>query len=305
MVVLVKIVKSPGSATIINAIATGYGSAFGIDLSIKAEARFGKPGIQCSSDLGADPKLMNICVKNVLNHYDIAADNSLEDSITNLDFGTGEGIEIKTESNLPLGSGLSSSSALSNAVVKAASSLIESNFNLKPLSDMELINLGIESSLEAGVTITGAFDDASASYFGGITITDNSNRKLLARDTLDDENILVFMPDKESLSGSSDVSRMKLIAPLVEMAFENAMNKEYYKALTLNGLLYGSVLNFDNNIAIEALDAGALASGLSGTGSSFVAIAKEDRIDDIKDAWAQFDGNVIETKANNEGTCFI
>ena len=158
MVVLVKIVKSPGSATIINAIATGYGSAFGIDLSIIAEARLGKPGIHCSSDLGADPKLMNICVKNVLNHYDIAADNSLEDSITNLDFGTGEGIEIKTESNLPLGSGLSSSSALSNAVVKAASSLIESNFNLKPLSDMELINLGIESSLEAGVTITGAFD---------------------------------------------------------------------------------------------------------------------------------------------------
>ena len=73
----------------------------------------------------------------------------------------------------------------------------------------------------------------------------------------------------------------------------------------MNGLLYGSVLNFDNNIAIEALDAGALASGLSGTGSSFVAIAKEERIDDIKDAWAQFDGNVIETKANNEGTCFI
>ena len=283
---MVKIVKSPGSATIINAIATGYGSAFGIDLRIKAEARFGKPGIQCSSDLGADPKLMNICVKNVLNHYDIEADKPLDDSITTLDFGTGEGIDIKTESNLPLGSGLSSSSALSNAVVKAAASLIESNFNLKPLSDMELINLGIESSLEAGVTITGAFDDASASYFGGITITDNFNRKLLARDTLDDENVLVFMPDKESLSGSSDVSRMKLIAPLVEMAFEKAMN-------------------FDNNIAIEALDAGALASGLSGTGSSFVAIAKEDRIDDIKDAWAQFDGNVIETKANNEGTSFI
>ena len=107
---MVKIVKSPGSATIINAIATGYGSAFGIDLRIKAEARFGKPGIQCSSDLGADPKLMNICVKNVLNHYDIEADKPLDDSITNLDFGTGEGIDIKTESNLPLGSGLSSSS---------------------------------------------------------------------------------------------------------------------------------------------------------------------------------------------------
>lgn len=302
---MVKTVKSPGSATIINAIATGYGSAFGIDLSIIAEARLGKAGINCSSDLGADPKLMNICVKNVLNYYNIEADKSLDDLITDLDFGTGEGIEIQTKSNLPLGSGLSSSSALSNAVVMAASSLIGENFDFDPISDFELINLGIESSLEAGVTITGAFDDASASYFGGITITDNSNRKLLAQDVLDDEDILVFMPDKESLSGSSDVSRMKLIAPLVEMAFEKAMEKEYYKALTLNGLLYGSVLNFDNNISIEALNAGALASGLSGTGSSFVAVAKEDKIDDIKDAWAQFDGNVMETKTNNEGTGFI
>lgn len=305
MVVLVKTVKSPGSATIINAIATGFGSAFGIDLGIIAEASLSKTGIHCSSDLGADPALMNICVKNVLNHYNIATGESLDDLITDLDFGTGEGIEIKTKSNLPLGSGLSSSSALSNAVVMAASSLIGENFGLDPLSDIEMINLGIESSLEAGVTITGAFDDASASYFGGITITDNSNRKILAQDTLDEENILVFMPDKESLSGSSDVSRMKLIAPLVEMAFEKAMNKEYYKALTLNGLLYGSVLNFDNNVAIEALNAGALASGLSGTGSSFVAIAKEEKIDDIKDAWAQFDGNVIETRTNNEGTGFI
>lgn len=302
---MLKIVKSPGSATIINAIATGYGSAFGIDLGISAEARLGKSGIHCSSDLGADPKLMNICVKNVLNHYGIVSDKPLDDLVQDLDLATGEGMEIRTKSNLPLGSGLSSSSALSNAVVMAAASLIESSFNLKPLSDLEIVNLGIESSLEAGVTITGAFDDASASYFGGITITDNANRKILSRDTLDEDNILVFMPDKESLSGSSDVGRMKLIAPLVEMAFEKAMNKEYYKALTLNGLLYGSVLNFDNNIAIEALNAGALASGLSGTGSSFVAIAKEEKIDDIKDAWAQFGGNVIETKTNNEGTCFI
>ena len=302
---MAKTVKSPGSATVINAISTGYGSAFGIDLNIECEAKFGSKGIDCSSDLGVSPNLMNICVKKVLNHYNIGKDKSLDELLSDLDFGNGEGIQIRTKTNLPLGSGLSSSSTLSNSVVMATASLLCEEFFLNPLSDFELINLGIDASLEAGVTITGAFDDASASYFGGITITDNSNRKLLARDTLDDENVLVFMPDKESLSGSSDVSRMKLIAPLVDMAFEKAMNKEYYKALTLNGLLYGSVLNFDNNIAIEALDAGALASGLSGTGSSFVAIAKEERIDDIKDAWAQFDGNVIETKANNEGTCFI
>ena len=32
-------VRSPGSATIINAIATGFGSAFGIGLDIKCRAK--------------------------------------------------------------------------------------------------------------------------------------------------------------------------------------------------------------------------------------------------------------------------
>ena len=118
-------------------------------------------------------------------------------------------------------------------------------------------------------------------------------------------DILVFMPEKESLSGSSDVERMKLVAPFVKMAFEKAMNREYLEALTLNGLLYGNVLGFDNNIALDALQAGALASGLSGTGSSFVAIVEESSIDGVKDAWDSYEGSVIETKVDNLGTRFI
>ena len=165
MIILSKTVLSPGSATIINAISTGFGSAFGIGLAIEADAKFADCGINCSSDLGVNPNLMNICVKKVLDHYNIASERPLEDLLSDLDFGNGQGIEIRTRSNLPLGSGLSSSSALSNAVVMATASLIAEEFYLKPLSDLELINLGIDASLEAGVTITGAFDDASASFF--------------------------------------------------------------------------------------------------------------------------------------------
>lgn len=305
MIILSKTVLSPGSATIINAISTGFGSAFGIGLAIEAEAKFSSCGMDCSSDLGVSPDLMNICVKKVLNHYDIAKEKTIEDLISDLDLGNGEGIKIRTKSNLPLGSGLSSSSALSNAVVMAAASLICEEFDLKPLNDFELINLGIDASLEGGVTITGAFDDASASFFGGVTVTDNKERKILQQEKMPDYDLLVFMPDKESLSGSSDVNRMKLVAPYVKMAFEKALNREYLEALTLNGLLYGNVLNFDNNIALDALASGALASGLSGTGSSFVAIVDDDSIDDVKDAWNSYDGRVIETKVDNEGTRFI
>ena len=46
-----KTVRSPGSATIINAIATGFGSAFGIGLDIKCEARSISNGIECANDV--------------------------------------------------------------------------------------------------------------------------------------------------------------------------------------------------------------------------------------------------------------
>lgn len=305
MIFLSKTVLSPGSATIINAISTGFGSAFGIGLTIEAEAKFSSKGVHCSSDLGADPHLMNLCVEKVLDHYKIGSAKDFDDLIPSLDFGNGEGIEVKTKSNLPLGSGLSSSSALSNAVVMATAALVASEFCLEPLTDIEIINCGIDASLEAGVTITGAFDDASASFFGGLTVTDNANREILHQERMPDYDVLVFMPDKESLSGSSDVDRMKLVAPFVRMAFNKVIDGDYLEALTLNGLLYGNVLGFDNNIALDALQAGALASGLSGTGSSFVAIVDDSSVDSVKEAWNSYDGRVIETEVDNRGTRFI
>lgn len=286
-----KVVRSPGSATIINAIATGFGSAFGIGLDIVCNAKTQSHSITCSNDVGVDTSLMELCVSNVFDYY----------GVDSAEFG----LDIETTSELPMASGLSSSSALSNAVTAISSKIISEEFNLEPLSDFDIINLAIESSLKAKVTITGAFDDATASYFGGVTVTDNGARKLLIKEPMEELPVLVYMPNFISKSGSSDVNKMKLMSPLVETAFEIAKNKDYFKALNLNGLIYAAALGFDSSIAIEALNAGALASGLSGTGSSFVAICEEDKIDDIKEAWSLLDGRVIETFTDNEGCSFI
>lgn len=282
-----KKVRSPGSATIINAIATGFGSAFGIGLDIQCEAKTAGDSISCFNDVGADNSLMEICARKVYAHYDI----------DEADFG----IELKTESSLPMASGLSSSSASSNAVVKVVSEMICDEFDLTPLNDLEVINIAIDASLEAGVTITGSFDDATASYFGGVVVTDNRNREFIIKEKMDDYKILVYMPDFHSKSGDSNPERMRLLAPLVETAFGFAKDKNYLKALNLNGLIYSATLGFDSSIAIDALQAGALASGLSGTGSSFVAIVDEDSIDDVRESWAKYDGRVIPTEVDNVG----
>lgn len=282
-----KIVKSPGSATIINAIATGFGSAFGIGLNIECEARTVGESIECINDVGADNTLMELCVEKVFNHYNIDKN----------DFG----ISIKTKSTLPMASGLSSSSASSNAIVKVVSEIISDEFNYSPLDDLEIVNMAIDASLEAGVTITGSFDDATASYFGGVVVTDNKNRKFLVKEKMEESSILVYMPNFHSKSGDSNPERMKLLAPLVETAFNFAKNGDYIKALNLNGLIYSATLGFDSTIAVDALQAGAIASGLSGTGSSFVAIVDDEYIDDVEQAWLNYEGNVIRTHVDNEG----
>lgn len=286
-----KIVRSPGSATIINAIATGFGSAFGIGLDIVCEAETSSDSIKCSNDVGADNSLMEICIEKVFDHYNIDKDEF--------------GINLKTKSSLPMASGLSSSSASSNAVVKITSSIISEEFDLKPLDDLEIINMAIDASLDAGVTITGSFDDATASYFGGVVVTDNKNRKFIIKEKMDEYPILIYMPNFYSKSGDSNPDRMKLLAPLVETAFDFAKQKDYFKALNLNGLIYSATLGFDSTIAIDALQAGAIASGLSGTGSSFVAVVDDNSIDSVTDAWSGYEGKVFRTEVDNKGCILL
>ena len=284
-------VRSPGSATIINAIATGFGSAFGIGLDIVCEAKSIKSGIECFNDVDADNTLMELCVKRVFDHYNISQEEF--------------GVNLKTTSKLPMASGLSSSSASSNAIVKAVSEIVSQEFDFKPLDDLEIINMAIDASLEAGVTITGSFDDATASYFGGVVVTDNKNREFIIKEKMEEHPILVYMPNFYSKSGDSNPERMKLLSPLVETAFGFAKDRNYFKALNLNGLIYSATLGFDSAIAVDALEAGAIASGLSGTGSSFVAVVGPDSIDDVKESWSKYEGKVIETAVDNIGCVLI
>jgi len=283
--VVKKTVRSPGSATVINAIATGRGSAFGIGLRVEAEAELIDSGVECISREGADTSLMELCTRMVIEHYGVDA-----------------GVRVVTSSDLPVASGLSSSSAASNATVMAVSSLLSDEFGLQPMEDFEMLNMAVDASLQAGVSVTGAYDDASASFYGGLTVTDNMERRIILREPMENQKVLIYMPNRKSLTAQSDVPRMKLLAPWVDMAFREVLDGRVHSALTLNGILYCASLGFDPGIALDALEAGALAAGLSGTGPSFVALTHEDSEADIIDAWENLEGDVLVTSVDNEGT---
>ena len=272
---------SPASGTIINGIATGKGSAFAIDLKVKTTVELiddGKKEVRgiVKDNPNIDTTLIELCLKNVLEYFD-------------LDYSG----KVITETEIPIRSGLSSSSATSNAVVMAAFDALG-----EKIDDKLILEIAIKSSFEAGVTVTGAYDDATASYYGGITITDNLERKIIKKDRFkEDIKVLVLIP---KLNKNIDVKRMKLIKDYVEVAFRECLQGNYYRALFLNGLLYASALGFPTNIPIEAIEKGALTAGLSGTGPSYTILCYWEDVDKIKDALERY-GRVIITELNNNG----
>src|SRR5690606_15322742 len=88
-------------------------------------------------------------------------------------------IMIRVKSEIPIGYGLKSSSAVSNAVALACSRLSRED---EDIDDYAVLDAAVRASLEAKVTVTGAYDDATACYFGGFTVTDNYARRLIRRE---------------------------------------------------------------------------------------------------------------------------
>ena len=267
---------SNGAASILNAVATWKGSAFAIDLITQAEVELdGSPGIRGDVP-GMDTRLIERCVERVLEHLD-------------LEFGG----RVRTASQIPVASGLKSSSAAANAVVLATLDALEVDLDL-----VSAAKIGVEAAREVGVTITGALDDALASMLGGVVVTDNREMSLLRRDEFSC-GVMLLVPDQRVFSRDTDISRSLVIAPMADLAFNLAMQGDYGRAMTLNGLAYCAALGLSSEPLILALEVGAKGASLSGTGPSYAALIDEDKMDGLEDSWKGLGGRVIRTKAIN------
>jgi shikimate kinase len=276
---------SHGAATIINAIATGKGAAVGVDLWTKASValtdKAGQVDVTIRSDSSENPALAQKTVERILNYFGVEQD-----------FGA----KVETTSNIPVARGLKSSSAAANSVALATTAALE-----RSLDDVTVVKLGVDAALDAKVTVTGAFDDACASYFGGIVVTDNMKRIIVKRFELTEAfAVLFYVPPKKTYTVTSDVKRMKSMASAVKVAYKEALDGDYLTALTLNGLIYSSALGYDPSPAVDALTAGAFAAGLSGTGPAVSAIVPEEKIDLVKEVWQNREGEILEARINLE-----
>jgi shikimate kinase len=274
-----------GAATIVNAIATGKGAAFGVDLWTKAEVNLtDEPNIirgEITSDPNESTVLIERAVARVIKHFE------LDEQF---------GAKVRTCSNIPIARGLKSSSAAANAAVLATAAALG-----KELENLVAVSIGVDAAFDAKVTVTGAFDDACASYFGGIVVTDNLKRKLIKQVTMPEGLAVLFhVPSKKAYTGDSDVAKLKIIKSLVEVAFKEAQKENFWTALSLNGLIYSNALGYNTSVALDALGAGAIAAGLCGKGPAVTAVVSDDKIDQVKAALQRHEGEVLHARLNQE-----
>ncbi len=274
-----------GAATIVNAIAIGKGSAFGVDLWTKAEVELTDEPNIITGEITSDPTESTVLIIKTVSRV-----------FKQFNVDKRFGARVKTWSNIPAARGLKSSSAAANAVALATVAALD-----KTLDDIEVVRLGVEAAFDAKVTVTGAFDDACASYLGGAVITDNLERKLLKRVVLpNDLTVLFYVPPIKAYTVDSDVNRLRTVKPLVEVAYNEAVKGNFWSALSLNGLIYSSALGYDASVALDALAAGALASGLCGKGPAVTAVVSNDKIDSVRSALQRYEGEIMQARLNHE-----
>lgn len=269
-----------GAVTIVNAIPTGMGAAFGITLEADAEVKLeeGADFVYDGAPEGAE--LVEGCVKAVLDKTSLGA------------FGA----DVRVSSDIPASRGLKSSSAVSNAVVLAAARAAGAD-----LDDGQILGVAVDQSLKAGVTVTGAFDDASACYLGGAVVTDNRQRLILSRGTIDRSlRTVIHVPDRRIGKASVKSLDFSVIRAESEEAVKLALAGEYAKAMELNSKACARVLDLSEEVAEFARARGAVAAGITGTGPATVALVDRASARELAEALGdRFEGVVLIADIND------
>jgi shikimate kinase len=175
---------------------------------------------------------------------------------------------------------LKSSSAAANAIILATVNALG-----EELDPLEAIRIGTKSAIEAKVSITGAFDDACASLLGGIVLTDNFKCQLIRRESMPKGmKVLIHVPQFQIRKHKLPLQRIRSLSKLINVAFAEAMAGRYAEAMMLNSFCYSAALELDTKVMMDALQKGALAAGLSGTGPATAILVEEEKAEKLLSA---------------------
>ncbi|TLX75411.1 MAG: shikimate kinase [Thaumarchaeota archaeon] len=268
-----------GAVSIVNAIATGKGATLGISLNVEANIQ-AIPGTGIFFE-NKESSLSSRLIKAVI-----------EKAVPKTDLEKNK-IRILVKSEIPSGYGLKSSSAISSVISLACAKLFRPK-----VTDLEVLRYGVESSIQTKVSITGAFDDACACYFGGFVVTDNTNLRIVKSEKAPEDLVAIIFIPRSRRRGN--VQRLKILDGVFSQAWTLASNSDYWNAMMLNGLATSTILNSDPRILTDLVESGALGASVSGNGPSIAAIAKKENVSNVKKVFASMEGRTMISDINNK-----
>ena len=264
---------SYAAITIVNALATGLGAALGVNLRLKAKAELtDEPGV-VEAKVVEGERLVKAAALEVLRAYGV------DDRY---------GVRVVTRSEIPIARGLKSSSAASNAVVLAVARAL----GHEP-PPRKVLEMAVKASIEAGVSVTGALDDAAASLLGGLAVTNNYERKIVRIYNVEEAvKAVLLIPLSRRYTSPKEAELLRVYSGLLKLAWLKAVSGEWREAMNLNGLVVASALGYQAQLLVEALRKGALAASPSGKGPALAAVVPEDKLEDVVELWSKTEGDV-------------
>ena len=268
-----------GAISLVSAIATGKGATLGISTKVESTLNVTEgTGITLTSrNKTISSRLINNVIKKIVSKNELNKNK----------------LNINIETDIPVGYGLKSSSAISTSVALACSKIFQPK-----LSDLKILLAGVDASIEAKVSLTGAYDDACACYYGGFNVTDNYKRKIILR-KIAPKNIdaIIFIPNKRK---RGNVKNLKNFTVIFEEAWNFAKNSDFWNAMILNGFTAATILKSEPKIVSDMIKNGALGASISGNGPAFAVVANNKITRKIKKSLSELDGSVLVSKINNE-----
>jgi len=278
--------KGRGAISVLHALGAGYGCSIGIDLSTRVQLR--------DSPVKRKPEDTHELLPAVVTAWQEAG----------LPMPDAEELHWAVRSDLPIGRGMKSSSALSIAAIHALMEATETE-----LENHQKVDIAANAQLAAGCSITGSIDDNWASLEAGWKVVDPSQPAakgiLLEGEVPDVDEWVVLVIDRGPRENQPDPERFQLAAQQFQQAIKAIEAGNVFNAMIQNGRAVASVTGdqLGRKVCNEVGVWGCRAASISGSGPAVVAVVPQSldtTISRVKLFMEKREFTVTETKFYSE-----
>lgn len=255
-------IQSGSAITVLNAIKSDFGCAIGVEMDNWVEIT--KSDIfDVKTFPEQDPILIDWCWNLMKEKYDI-----------------NKQIKVETHSQVSGMKGTKTSSAISSACIKAMSDFF--TLQLKP---SEIISISAKASINAGVSITGASDDAYACLYGGLAITKTESQEIVYHsDFQSDYEIVLLIPNERNPKTQVKYDLEDYPTFNSKPMIKKIQQGDILSVIKENTKYYAPKLLKDDSIVNDLQDYRAEVIGLNGAGPSLFALCLKQNLRYFMDA---------------------